>query len=549
MTDIITTLHPENDENTNLYPNIKKENIPNKVIDRDKLDDGVNNLLDSINELHPSGVDTSTNILAFTTDKGIYIGSDTGHWYYWNGSQYVDGGVFQAVELNDGSVTLDKLEPKIQTIINEVEKTLYSTITTNCYVSEPSDFPNALGPNQYWAYSLYIPSGCYLETINFYLSTYSALTFYLCELGDNNTLEIVDTIASTRYEEGNNTINHFYECTNDTYIVVGTSNRSGLQYKSGSDGIGRLNNYTLSGTTFTQTQSLNKWQLGLSFTYIKQKEESYTLKVAKDGLGDFTTINEALSYAYTIESKQNPVTILIYPGVYKEVCDIKGTHNISLVGINRNTCIIRDDSGIYNNAPLRIEGNCYIANLTLIATHNDKNDYVVNGVLNYNPSYALHIDDRHPDDDDDYLVTIFNCVCYSEQNSALGVGMDKKTTIQLIQCEFITNYTDDMFTITDSTGQWAYKPQNGAIFYHALYDGHYTDSTGYQRFMIKDCIMKSNIQYAIFGESGGLMQYVETTFINNVGYSANGFTAHRLSGETLQPLSYGNNITDLNYQP
>lgn len=96
MSDIITTLHPENDESTNLYPNIKKENIPNKSIDFSKVSDAINSLLNSINELHPSGVNTSTNILAFNTNRGIFIGSDNGHWYYWNGTQYVDGGVYQS---------------------------------------------------------------------------------------------------------------------------------------------------------------------------------------------------------------------------------------------------------------------------------------------------------------------------------------------------------------------------------------------------------------------------------------------------------------------
>lgn len=56
----------------------------------------------------PSGTDTSTNILAFTEDKGIYVGTDTGHWYYWNGSQYVDGGTYQATEIANGSVTPEK---------------------------------------------------------------------------------------------------------------------------------------------------------------------------------------------------------------------------------------------------------------------------------------------------------------------------------------------------------------------------------------------------------------------------------------------------------
>ena len=101
---IITTLHPKTDENTDLYPNIVKENIPVDAIDSSKvadgsiskvkLDDELNNLLDNIGQLNPSGVDLSTNILAFTTNKGIYIGLDTGHWYFWNGVQYVDGGVY-----------------------------------------------------------------------------------------------------------------------------------------------------------------------------------------------------------------------------------------------------------------------------------------------------------------------------------------------------------------------------------------------------------------------------------------------------------------------
>ena len=110
MSDIITTLHPDTDESTNLYPNIKKQNIPDKSIDMNKIDDDVKSLLDSINELHPSGVDTSTNILAFTTNKGIYIGSDTGYWYYWDGSQYVSGGDYQASEIADHSITPDKLD-------------------------------------------------------------------------------------------------------------------------------------------------------------------------------------------------------------------------------------------------------------------------------------------------------------------------------------------------------------------------------------------------------------------------------------------------------
>ena len=127
--DIITTLHPDQDPNTNLFPNIKKENIPIKSIDRNKLGDDVNSLLNSINELHPSGVDISTNILAFTINKGIYIGSDTGHWYYWDGTQYVDGGVYQVTEIADNSIGIEKTN--FITLNNMFD----GEITLNYYIS------------------------------------------------------------------------------------------------------------------------------------------------------------------------------------------------------------------------------------------------------------------------------------------------------------------------------------------------------------------------------------------------------------------------------
>ena len=48
-----------------------------------------------------AGKDISTNILAKSSNTGIWIGTDTGHWYYWNGTQYADGGVYQDSVYND----------------------------------------------------------------------------------------------------------------------------------------------------------------------------------------------------------------------------------------------------------------------------------------------------------------------------------------------------------------------------------------------------------------------------------------------------------------
>lgn len=274
------------------------------------------------------------------------------------------------------------------------------------------------------------------------------------------------------------------------------------------------------------------------------------LIVAKDGSGDFTTINKAIKYADKYMNRETEVTIVLYPGTYNEVVNVQGKRFLSIIGVNRDTCIIRNDTGLYDNCPLRIEGDSYISNLTLISTHNDTNDFVVDGKLTKQPAYALHIDDRHADNDDEYVCTVFNCKMYSEQNPAVGIGLDKNQTVNLINCEIITKKTEDMLNVTSTVGNlWAYKPNGGALLYHALYKGSYTNEEGYQRLNVRNCVIECNTPNTVFGEAGGKEEQVELTFIGNSAYSTNnGATwVKGLSKASISPLSFGNNIETMNY--
>lgn len=115
MTDIITTLHPETDEDTNLYPNIKKENIPNKSINLNRLDDDVTSILENFNQpkyysVLPSG------------DVGLIVYTD-GYLYYWNGTQYISSGiVYQATQVPNNSIGLNKLASDVINYIDEQGK-------------------------------------------------------------------------------------------------------------------------------------------------------------------------------------------------------------------------------------------------------------------------------------------------------------------------------------------------------------------------------------------------------------------------------------------
>lgn len=282
---------------------------------------------------------------------------------------------------------------------------------------------------------------------------------------------------------------------------------------------------------------------------IEANEGNRVLIVAQDGSGQFKTINEAVAFADRYMSREDEVTIIVYPGVYKEVIFAAGKRFVSLVGVNRETCIIRDDSGEYNNAPVRIQGNSYVANLTLIATHRDASDFIVEGVLQRNAAYAIHIDDAHADDDNDYVCTVFNCKLYSEQSAAAGIGLQKNQTVNIESCELIRNEPSDMDGVTIKDGVWGYKASSGALFFHAKYNGNYTDENGYQRIVMRNCVLKSNRENVVRGDAGGSEAQVEMLFAHNVGYSTvNGATASiAMTSATLSPLSYGNNMAALNY--
>ena len=198
---------------------------------------------------------------------------------------------------------------------------------------------------------------------------------------------------------------------------------------------------------------------------------------------------------------------------------------------------------------MRISGNTYIANLTLISTHRGNSSLVVDGEIKEPLSYGLHIDDRH-NEDGDYKTTIENCYIYSEQNPAVGIGLDKNQTIELLNCELVSNIANDVKNATSciESAKWAWKKDSGALFYHALYPA-YQDDSGEQRLRVKNCILKNNTNNIALGESGGLEENVILEFINNVGCSeSNGVSfVNGLTGATLSPLSYGNNFKNMNY--
>lgn len=217
--EIITTLHPDNDENTNLYPNIKKENIPNKSIDTNKLDDNVLSLMGS---LKPSGTDSTDNILAFTTNKGIYIATSgflNGHWLYWNGTQYADGGVYQATEIPDNSITINKFVDNLKN--NFITNGIVKINNTNNEI----DTYSGNATNSIWFTNIKYKSG-YVTSIDFYANTgNNNIKIFLVDYESNEIIYTDEILSSI----GVNTfvINKIFN--RDFYVgIIGTGVAYGM---------------------------------------------------------------------------------------------------------------------------------------------------------------------------------------------------------------------------------------------------------------------------------------------------------------------------------
>ena len=101
----------------------------------DEYTEEVNAQRDLINNFiggEPRYVNTSSNILALTSNKGVAVATDNGHWYYWDGEQYVDSGIpYQATQIAEDSVSTIDTKFYEKNSLNLLDKT---TITRGHFI-------------------------------------------------------------------------------------------------------------------------------------------------------------------------------------------------------------------------------------------------------------------------------------------------------------------------------------------------------------------------------------------------------------------------------
>ena len=289
---------------------------------------------------------------------------------------------------------------------------------------------------------------------------------------------------------------------------------------------------------------ISRGNVSLEVLPFNQSEEELktTIIVDINGNGDFTNIQDAITYAKNNFDVQTiPITIIIKNGLYTVhptndypyACIDKGANKISLIGETRDGVIIECcNTSEVQSKVLDIGGECSIENLTILCLKDDS--YTSEVDLGHN-CYCIHNDTGIGEVENHYYTTVKNCKLYSECHSPLGAGLHDKQTQRYVDCEFISN------GIVSA----------GALYVHASVESYATDMC--VEIENCTCISKDNelaLSLPNVADTYGSLKYTDIQVtIRRTICTTNGNNITNVSKDThaLTESSALNNIESCNY--
>lgn len=223
--------------------------------------------------------------------------------------------------------------------------------------------------------------------------------------------------------------------------------------------------------------------------------------VSQDGLGDFTSIQEAVNHAKSGD------TLIIYPGLYTENVNVL-KKELHIIGVDRDSCILQYNTHSYFKVPLEIAAGS-VSNLTLYGFNNailpedfsfteedlpDVYAHLIPEILEHQKNhtgYTIHIDQNYLYE---RALSFKNCKIISENNHSIGIGTRGKSRISFEDCEIIS------------------KGSGGCIYFH---DCLLPEYAGDVNFSMNNCnLICYQNPYVMTIESLGVLNPTYLTFQN-----------------------------------
>ena len=186
------------------------------------------------------------------------------------------------------------------------------------------------------------------------------------------------------------------------------------------------------------------------------------LVVAQDGTGDFTSVSAALDAI----PNGGDVQIYLKAGNYNEVLDCDARFNsVTIIGESRERCRIYNESGVYKNSPLKINGNFVLRHLTFEMSLNAVGSWVptyTSDVENTYPGYACHIDGQSLNPSLNAYGEVVDCVFISNAFPAVGMGVNNHQHVEFRNCQFSRTTTDPNYKRDNWRGSFLCHASNSA---------------------------------------------------------------------------------------
>lgn len=365
----------------------------------DRLDIAFKDLKDSITAIgdgSPRGTYPSLSSLQSAYPigtTGIFVTTDNGHWYYYNGG-WKDGGVYQS----PGEAMREQFRG-INYILEQVVfqgKNIFDTSNAlaGCYIS---DRTGTVTVNESFS-SYYFPVDA-TQKLSFNSVFVDSRITWVSSSQDMSKYSVGDVINGFISAIANTAVQNVSPPAGAVGVVVSipTAKATLAQVEYGS-----------------VSTAYEPYKIGIYSDKILGFEAS-NLTVGPDKM--YATIQSA------VDASKDGDTITIYPGTYREAVDAR-TKLVNLVGVSKKLCILEYPNGAYSKPPLEIAKGS-VTNLTIRATAQTKiSDEVAK-------AYAVHIDFEQQFG---YDLKFENVHFINEDYQTLGIGLRNNSSLEFVNC-------------------------------------------------------------------------------------------------------------------
>lgn len=175
---------------SNLMSKIKIENTVYEIKDENARSK-ISALESKTNSLASGSPLSASSTEEMTDTSRIYVNTTDGHWYYYNGSGWVDGGIYQATEIDENIISYNHFDNNLKNSFNGVYELLTKDFETGYYNSDGSK--ELENDTLYKCICLDVQEG---ETYKLYASLYNNQPTYYIKNSNDEIIKSYQITAS-----------------------------------------------------------------------------------------------------------------------------------------------------------------------------------------------------------------------------------------------------------------------------------------------------------------------------------------------------------------